>query len=273
MKYLYFIKTIKKHNAVYVTAYLFTYTKNDMTTVTNLQSFEKLLGICTRYGGKYNPGRPNLRVENLSDMLMQAREKILQVSVAKTNYENAQNDRELAFAEIRFLASRVYAELKSSGALPQTVADAALMVRKIKGQTLTKKPTAAASPESSDTDSKTVVNPARSGKSFGYITANFEKLLQTLIAEAAYQPANPELQVSTLQEKLAQLRSVNAAVVSTFSGWGQARNDRYAFFYLGRTSLHSTAMAVKEQMKATFGNKSEATADALKVRFTKQYHR
>jgi hypothetical protein len=231
------------------------------------------VGICTRYGGKYNPGRPNLRVENLSDMLNEAREKILQVSVAKTNYENAQNDRELAFAEIRLLASRVYAELKSSGAVPQTVADAALMVRKIKGQTLTKKPIAAASLESSDTSGKTVVNPARNGKRFGYITANFEKLLQTLIAEAAYQPINPELQVNTLQEKLAYLRSVNAAVVSTFSAWAQSRNDRYAYFYQGSTSLHSTAMAVKEQMKATFGNKNEATKDALKVRFTKQYNR
>ncbi len=244
-----------------------------MTHVMNLQSFEKLLGICTRYGGKYNPGRPNLRVENLSDMLNEAREKILQVSVAKTNYENAQNDRELAFADIRLLASRAYAELKSSVASPQTVADAALMVRKIKGKTLTKKTIAAASsPESSDPSGKTVVNPARSGKRFGYITANFEKLLQTLIAEASYQPANPELQVNTLQEKLIHLRSVNAAVVSTFSGWGQARNDRNAFFFQGRNSLHSTAMAVKEQMKATFGSKSEATADALKVRFTKQYY-
>lgn len=243
-----------------------------MTPVMNLQSFEKLLGICTRYGGKYNPGRPNLRVENLSDMLNEAREKILQVSVAKTNYENAQNDRELAFADIRLLASRVYAELKSSVASPQTVADAALMVRRIRGSNRINKPIAAASPESSDTSGKTVVNPARSGKRFGYITANFEKLLQTLIAEVSYQPANPELQVNTLQEKLVHLRSVNAAVVSTFSGWGQARNDRNAFFYQGRNSLHSTAMAVKEQMKATFGSKSEATADALRVRFTKQYY-
>jgi hypothetical protein len=206
-------------------------------------------------------------------MLNEAREKILKVSVAKTNYETTQNDRELAFAEIRTLASRAFAELKSSGASPQTVADAALMVRKIKGQTLTKKPAKAVSPESSDTSGKTVVNPARSGKRFGYVTADFEKLIQTLIAEAAYQPANPELQVNTLQEKLAQLRSVNAAVVSMYSGWSLARNDRYAFFYQGRSSLHSIAMAVKEQMKATFGNKSEATKDALKVRFTKQYYR
>ena len=45
-----------------------------MTTVMNMQSFEKLLGICTGFGGKYNPGRQNLRVENLSVMLDQARD-------------------------------------------------------------------------------------------------------------------------------------------------------------------------------------------------------
>jgi hypothetical protein len=104
-----------------------------MTHVNNVQSFEKLLGICTGYGGSYNPGKQNLRVENLSNLLMQAREKLLQVSVTKSNHEQAQNDREIAFAEMRQLTSRILAELKSSGALPQTVADATVVVRKISG--------------------------------------------------------------------------------------------------------------------------------------------
>jgi hypothetical protein len=244
-----------------------------MTTVMNLQSFEKLLGICTGYGGKYNPGRQNLRVENLSDMLMQAREKIQQVSVAKTNYENAQNDRELAFEEIRSLASRILAELRSAGIQSQTVADAAVMVRKIRGYTLAKKPTAAIQPESTVTNDKPVVNRSRSGKKFGYITVNFEKLLQTLIAEPEYQPTNPELQVSTLQEKLEALRSVNDTLVNKAAVWSLARMERNNFFYHGRTSLYSTAMAVKQQVKAIFGNGSDATLLVSKIPFTKMNHR
>jgi hypothetical protein len=246
-----------------------THNKNYMTTVINLQSFEKLMGVCTGYGGKYNPGRQNLRVENLSDMLKQAREKIQQVSVAKTNYEIAQNNRELAFAELRALASRILAELKSSGIQETTVDDAATMVRKIRGYHLTKKPTAAIPSEARETSDKPVINRSRSGKKFGYITVDFEKLLQTLIAEPEYQPANPELQVSTLQEKLEALRSVNTTAVSASSSWSLARMARNDFFYVGRNSLHSTAMAVKQQVKATFGSRSEATALVSKIRFTK----
>lgn len=241
-----------------------------MTTVMNMQSFEKLLGICTGYGGKYNPGRPNLRVENLSVMLQQAREKILQVSIAKTSYENAQNDRELAFNEIRFLSSRMMAELKSSGALPETVADAAAMVRKIRGYTSSKKPVAAATPSEAETPSvSTVVNRSRSGKRFGYIIVNFGKLIQMLSSEPAYQPAIPELQVAHLMEKLAHLQSVNEVMVRKASAWSLARIERDAFFYQGSDSLHSTAMAVKQQIKAIFGAQSEAARLVSKIPFTK----
>jgi hypothetical protein len=237
-----------------------------------MQSFEKLLGICTGYGGKYHPGRQNLRVENLSVMLQQAREKIQQVSIAKTSYENAQNDRELAFNEIRFLSSRILAELKSSGALPETVADAAAMVRKIKGYSSSRKPVAAATPSDADKPIvSTVVNRSRSGKRFGYIIFNFGKLIQTLSAEPAYQPAIPELQVAILMEKLAHLQSVNEVMVSKVTAWSLARLERDAFFYQGSDSLYSTAMAVKHQIKATFGPQSEEARLASKIPFTKLY--
>ena len=90
--------------------------------------------------------------------------------------------------------------------------------------------------------------------------------------EPSYQPTNPELQVSTLQEKLALLQSSNAAMVKAVSEWSMARMDRDAFFYQGSNSLHSIAMAVKQQVKALFGNKSEAIA-IRKIRFTKLYCR
>lgn len=248
-------------------------TTNTMTAVSNMQAFEKLVGICTGFGGKYNPGRQNLRVENLSDILMQARNKMLQASVTKTDYENAQNDREDAFNDIRALASRILAELKSTGATPQTIEDAAAVVRKIRGQQFSRK----SGIESASVNSEPVTQiPARkpvSGKNFGTITANLEKLIQTLATEPMYQPANAELQLNALQAKLAELRRANAAVVKTYSDWMQARMARTEFFSEGVNSLHSIAMAVKQQVKATFGFGSEAHAAVLKIRFTKLYGR
>lgn len=248
-------------------------TTNIMTAVSNMQAFEKLIGICTGFGGKYNPGRQNLRVETLSDTLKQAREKILQVSVAKTDYEHAQNDREDAFNDIRILASRILAELKSSGATSQTIEDAAGMVRKIRGQQLSRKSGLESAPTSNEPVTPVPARKPVSGKNFGTITANLEKLIQTLATEPMYQPANVELQVNRLQQTLEELRSANAAVVKTYSSWVQARMSRNAFFSEGVNSLHSIAMAVKQQVKATFGFGSEAHAAVLKIRFTKLYNR
>ena len=237
-----------------------------MTHVNNVQSFEKLLGICTGYGGSYNPGKQNLRVENLTNLLMQAREKLLQVSVAKSSHEQAQNDREIAFAEMRQFTSRILAELKSSGALPQTIADALVVARKIRGYAKGEKPVV-------PTEEKATVSEAvtrkRNSADFGNTTAYFEKLLQTLGNEPMYEPAKPEFQMDALQATLAHLRQVNAAVVTAYVAWSNARRERNNFLYLAPGSLHTTAMAVKQQVKATFGYTSEATALVRKIRFTK----
>lgn len=248
-------------------------TSTIMTAVNNMQAFEKLVGICTGFGGKYNPGRQNLRLETLTELLQQGREKILRVSVTKTDYENAQNDREDEFNDIRLLASRILAELKSTGTTSQTIHDAGAMVRKIRGQRSSQKREATGQPAGSEIIAPEVSRKPVSGKNFATITANFEKLIQTLATEPMYQPANATLQVSHLQERLEQLRSANAAVVKAYSDWMQARLERNAFFSEGIDSLHNIAMAVKQQVKATFGFDSEAHRAVLKIRFSKYYRR
>jgi hypothetical protein len=79
------------------------------------------------------------------------------------------------------------------------------------------------------------------------------------------------LQVAYLKEKLARLQSVNEVMVSMATAWSLARLERDAFFYQGSNSLHSTAMAVKQQINATFGAQSEAARLASKIPFTKLY--
>jgi hypothetical protein len=58
-------------------------------------------------------------------------------------------------------------------------------------------------------------------------------------------------------------------MVSKATAWALARMERHAFFYQGSNSLHNTAMAVKQQVKAAFGAQSEAYRLASKIPFTK----
>lgn len=236
-----------------------------MSNLKNVEAFNKLIGLCTGYGGTYVPGSPNLRVESLSELLAQARQALRTVSVTKTGYETATNEREVAFAEIKQQASRILAELKSCGALPQTIADAATMVRKIKGRVRAEKPEA---PAALETESLKGKHPRVTGSDFGSVVYHFEKLIATLIAEPKYNPAVADLQVPQLQQQLNDLRAINQVVVNATSALSQARRDRNTLLYGGSGSVYRTSLAVKYQVKALFGYNSEAAQAASRIRFT-----
>ena len=240
-----------------------------MSHVKNVEAFGKLVGICTGYGEQYNPGQPNLQVESLTNLLEQARCVLLNVSVAKTGFENATNNREVAFDEIDKLASRILAELKSTDALQQTVADARAMVRKIKGHRSIVNRPALSSEKSVQPAEPTPVRTRINGTDFASIVYHFEKLLQTLANEPLYQPTVADLQVAILQEKLNNLRTQNASVITTATELGKARRERNAMLYNRQGSLHSTAMAVKQQVRAVFGYNNEAVRAASSIRFNK----
>ena len=234
----------------------------------NVEAFEKLLGICTGYGEQYKPGQPNLRVENLSAIINRARTALSNVNAAKTNWEDATNNREVAFKETNELVSRILAELRSSGVLPQTVDDALAMVRKIKGYSARRVPGVVAKADQSVMPPATMAKRAR-GLDHASVIDHFEKLLQTISVAPEYQPTADELKVQTLQDKLAVLRQKNTSVIEADAELGKARRERNIVLYKGRGSLHSTAMAVKQQTKALFGNRSEAATAASHVHFRK----
>ncbi len=239
----------------------------------NVEAFEKLVGICTGYGEQYKPGSPNLRTESLSDLLTRAKAVMLKVSVAKTGFENATDQREVAFDEINQLVSRAYAELKSSGALSQTVKNANVMVRKIKGRSAVAFRTAIPSTEKAtsgpDASPPEIVRTRVNGSDYGSVVYHVEKLLQTLANEPLYQPGIPELQIQSLNEKLIAFRNQNAAVTKATGELGKARSDRSILLYSDSHSVYSTAMAVKQQVKAVFGPGSEVAHAARHIPFSK----
>lgn len=236
-----------------------------MSNLKNVEAFNRLIGLCTGYGGTYVPGSPNLRVESLSELLIKARSALRTVSVTKTGYETATNEREVAFAQIKQQASRILEELKSCGALPQTAADAATMVRKIKGRVRAEKPEA---PAALETETPKVKHPRVTGSDYDSVVYHFEKLIATLVAEPKYNPAVADLQVAQLQQQLSDLRAVNQVVVNATSALSQARRDRNALLYGGSGSVYHTYLAVKHQVKALFGHTSEAAQAARRIRFT-----
>ncbi|MBL7871163.1 MAG: hypothetical protein JNM78_06095 [Cyclobacteriaceae bacterium] len=237
-----------------------------MSNLKNVEAFGKLVGICTGYGGSYNPGKPNLRMESLTELLANSREAVRQVSTAKTELENATNKREVAYINLKKLVSRIVFELRSSQVLPQTLADAYVAVRKIRGQVLKDRAPVAS------TANEVAVEVTRKrtyGSDYSSVVYHFQKLIQTLAAEPRYQPGITDLQVPSLQTTLSELRAINAAVLNAVVAWGKARRDRNELLYTNENSLIAIARAVRQQVRATFGHNSEATRATYQIRFTK----
>ncbi len=111
-----------------------------MTTVKTMQAFKELIGYCTGYEGKYNPGRPNLRIENLQVQLEAVRQVLEKVKETKVHFENEVNARKQVFDQLPALASSVMRILEASGASEEKLADARMLIREIDGRKLPAKP-------------------------------------------------------------------------------------------------------------------------------------
>jgi hypothetical protein len=234
-----------------------------MSNSRNVESFEKLLGICIGYGGTYKPEHLNLQVQNMNAMLINAQHVLREVSVAKTAYENASDIREVSFANMDKLCTRIIGALKASDALRQTVDNAKVSTRKIKGETASHR-----QPSESPSDGKPKTRVAR-GQDYASIVSHFEKLLQTLIAEPLYQPNETDLSVEGLTAKLDMLRQHNANVIEMQVRWFLARDRRNALLYKESGNLFKTAMIAKEYIKSAFGYQSEVYQQVGKLRFSK----
>ena len=105
-----------------------------MTHVKTADAFSKLVGICTGYGGKYNPGRQNLRIESLSLQLNEVSLALERVKNAKTAYDNEVNRRKQRFDQLPRLASSILRTLEASGASTEKLDDARKFVQMITGK-------------------------------------------------------------------------------------------------------------------------------------------
>ena len=68
-----------------------------------MQAFGKLTGVCTGLGGTYNPGNQNLQANAMAAQLNIAQQVWEEVKDAEIAYDNATNNREQGFRNMRQL--------------------------------------------------------------------------------------------------------------------------------------------------------------------------
>jgi hypothetical protein len=236
-----------------------------MSHLQNVQAFGKLMGICTGYGGSYNPGQQNLQVNAMTTLWISAQQALQAVNEAQTFYDNATNNRKLGFKGLRRFSSNVNNILKSCVANELTRNDARASVRKIWGTRRSqRKVNAEMKPEE-----------IKSPSTFMYRTnytslANyFAQLVSTVSAEPKYRPNEPEYSVEGLKQKLAELQALNEFVTQAEISLATARRARNELFYIREDGLFHTAMAIKHYVRGIFGYKSSQHLETQRLHFTK----
>ncbi len=237
-----------------------------MSHIKNVEAFGKLTGICTGYGGSYNPGNPNLQANVMSALMNNARQVMSEVHAAKTEYDNTTNARELMFKDIKRLGTRIISALKSSGAGKLTIEDAQTSIRKMAGSKAPSDQPAAASTSGEAVKPKT--RRAR-GMDYASMSNHFAALVQTVSATPSYCPNEEKFSVAGLNAQWLALVSLNDSVNAATAKLSSARNKRNQLLYDTDSNLVAIGLQAKQYVRSAFGPTSDQYQEVRKIKFTK----
>ena len=234
----------------------------------NVANFEDLISFCNGYGATYNPSKDALTIAKLQLLQTQSKDSLQQAKTTKTAFDNATNARQLAFKDLKPLATKVVNALSVSGATDLAIADAKTINRKIQGAKAnggTKAPATPADPNAPTPTDKTI---STSQQSYDSLIDHFAKLIEAVSQDANYKPNEKELQTATLQTKLDSLKTSNTDLVNAYTNWSNARINRNTVLYNPLTGLVQTALDTKKYVKSVFGASSPQFKQVSGLEFT-----
>ncbi len=188
-----------------------------------------------------------------------------QVNTLLATNGNAIAAREVAFAPLRKLSTKMLNALKATEVSAAVIANMKTHNRKIQGQRAT----------SIQEPVVTVPNPgANLGRgpgqdpdlpptqisaaqlSYDSLVDTFDKQVKLLASLPEYAPNEPELTVANLQALYSTLKTANAAVVNNGTQISNGRLSRNQIMYNPETGLTATSADVKSYVKSIFGASS-----------------
>jgi len=230
----------------------------------NVANFEDLISFCNGYGSTYNPSKAILQIPNLTTLHSNAQVSIAKVNTAKTAFINATNARQAAFEPLKKLCTRIVNALDATDATDKLVKDAKTINNKIQGKRSGEKPKPKTISENEAAEDKSI---SVSQQSFDSLIENFSKLIELVSSEPTYTPNETELQISSLQTKLGDLKTTNTAVVNSYTNYSNSRITRNSILYGQTTGLVDIALEVKKYVKSVFGATSPQFKQVSKLEF------
>lgn len=229
----------------------------------NVANFQDLIEFVTGYGATYNPSKNSLKLPQLVALKATAETKLTDVISKNTVYNNKVNERMIAFGNLKSLSTRLVNALQTTDASDETVNDAKGFNRKMQGKK--------ASSTQTPTDPNAPAPPtiSTSQQSYDQLIQHFSGLKSVLEAEPTYTPNETELQVATLNAKIADLNTKNTAVATAYTNISNSRIARNETLYTSEDGIYETAGEVKKYVKSVFGASSPQYNQVSGIKFKK----
>ena len=227
----------------------------------NVANFQDLIEFVTGYGATYNPSKNALKLSQLIALKASADATLADVITKNTNYNNKVNERITAFSGLKSLSTRLVNALQTTDATTETIGNAKTFNRKMQG----KKASSSQTPTDPNTPAPTTISTSQ--QSYDQLIQHLAGLTSVLEAETSYTPNETDLQVATLQTKIADLTTKNTAVATAYASISNSRIERNETLYSSSTGLVETANEVKKYIKSVFGASSPQFAQVKGIQF------
>jgi len=234
----------------------------------NVANFNNLITFVTGYGEAYNPSNSSIQFRTMQETSVAANGAIDAVNAAVSVSNAAVSAREIAFAPLSKLVTRVMNFLKASGVPPQVYDQVNTVARKVKGIRASAliKPEIPAEGEAPADEPRQI-----SASQMGYDSrvANFGKLIKLLADIAEYNPNENDLKTESLGVLNDGLKAKNNAVITAEVSLSNARIARNNILYAEPAGLCDVALLVKNYVKALFGVTSPQYKQISNMKFKK----
>ncbi len=232
----------------------------------NVANFDELISSVKGYGTAYNPTKASLMFPGLQNTSTFAKDAVAAVNAALPAYSNAVAAREVAFAPLNKLITRVINALIATDTSRQVDDSARTLVRKIQGRRASAKMTEEEK-KNLAAEGKEVKEISSSQMSYDSRLDNFDKLIKLLSSVALYVPNEKELTVAALTTMYNDLQIKNSDVITANTPLKIARISRNEILYKENTGLVDVALDTKSYIKSLFGATSPLYKQVSKLEF------
>lgn len=230
----------------------------------NVANFQDLIAFVTGYGATYNPSKETLKIPQLNAIATTAQTKLADVITKNTAYNNAINDRIIAFTGLKALSTRLISALETTNAPKEKINDAKGFNRKMQGRRALQIQT----PNDPNAIAPNTISTSQ--QSYDQLIQHFAALISVLESEASYLPNENDLKIATLIAKQANLTAKNNIVTTAYINVSNSRIQRNKTLYDTNTGLIDIAAEVKKYVKSVYGTTSPEYAQVKGIQFTKK---